>query len=118
MGDCPITFSTAVPLLPRMIPASTLWSYIDPDMTLTLTFGETMDQTVVPVPADFVLTVDDVVKVPSDVHWTGATTCVLDYSEVALAPNDVHLRFSTKTPLFLSILDELVTPFDLFITPA
>ena len=80
---------------------------------VTVTFGEDMDQTVAPVAADFNLELDGVPKVPTAVHWTTATTLVLDYSEALLDPALVELRFSTKTDQFLSVLGELVTPFDI-----
>jgi len=114
--DYPIPFATPHPLLRRFIPSSSVWSYIDPDLMVTLTFGEDMDQTVVPLPADFVLIVDDVDKTPDVVHWGTARTLVLDYSEGSLSVGQVRCRFSTKTDLFRSILGELITPFDIYVT--
>lgn len=89
---------------------------MDPDLSVTLNFAEDMDQTVQPLPADFVLSCDDVVKTIDTVTWVGARELAIDYSEVALAPTIVALRYSTKSSLFLSLLDELITPFDLIIT--
>jgi len=90
--------------------------YADPDLTVKLTFAENMDQAVQPLPSDFVLTVDDVVKTIYTITWISATELAIDYSEALLACTIVGLRYSTKSSRFLSLLDELVTPFDLIIT--
>lgn len=115
-GGCLIPFSTPLPLLPRFIPSATLWAYADPILTITLTFAEDMDQTVAPDTTDFVLTVDDVVKTLATSIWQDARNIELEYSEATLAPTVVDLRYSAKSINFLSVLDELVTPFDLEIT--
>jgi len=102
--------------LPRFIPPTTAWVYADPVLTVAIDFPEAMDQTAQPLPGDFVLTVDDVVKPIASLSWISALTMTLLYSEAVLGPTVVKLRFSTKSPLFRSVLGEIVTPFDLVIT--
>lgn len=116
MGDCPICFATSQPLLPRLIPASSNWTYADPALDVVLTFGENMDQTSQPLPADFVLDVDGVAKTPDTVTWDSATELSVEYSEVALGPTAVRCRYSTINPDFESALFEKVTPFDILVT--
>lgn len=91
------------------------YTYVDPNLAITLTFGESMDQTVVPLPAQFVLTCNDVVKVPDTVSWDDATHLSIDYAEAVLTVDLCYLRYMAKDPNFLSVLDELVTPFDLLV---
>jgi len=79
-------------------------------------FVEDMDQTTAPPVGDFVIWVDGMDKTPITAAWTGARNFTLTYSETVLGPSVVRTRFATKNPLFLSVLGELVTPFDILIT--
>lgn len=103
-------------MLPRLIPASSDWTYADPLLTVTLTFGETMDQTTKAPPGDFVLVVDDVEKIPISTIWDDANDFTMTYSEATLGAAVVRCRYSAKNPLMLSVLGELVTPFDILVT--
>ncbi len=114
--DCPITFATSHPLLPRLIPASSDWTYADPALDVVLTFGENMTQGTEPDPTDFVLDVDDVMKTPDSVQWDSATELSLHYAEATLGPSVIRCRFDRKNILFESVLHELVTPFDILVT--
>lgn len=116
MGDCPIGFATPQRLLPRLIPASSAWTYADPALEVVLTFAEDMDQTSQPLPGDFVLDVDGTEKTPDTVTWDSATELSLNYSEVALGPAAIRCRYSTINPDFKSVLLEKVTPFDILVT--
>ena len=116
MDDCPITFSTHHPLSPRLIPASSDWTYADPLLDVVLTFGENMNQAVQPLPGAFVLDVDGTLKTPILVTWDSATECSLHYSEAILGAAAVRCRFSTIDPLFESAAGEKVTPFDILVT--
>lgn len=113
MDDCPISFGTSHPLLPRLIPASSAWTYIDPMFSLDLTFGENMNQVTKPDASEFVFLVDGVEKVPTDEIWSSATVFNLQFSEALLAPTVVRCRYKTKNPDFESSLGEVVTPFDI-----
>lgn len=116
MDVCPITFYTGPPSLPRFLPSASIWAYADPLLTITLTFPENMDLGDEPPATDFVLTVDDVVKTVLDKQYTDATHFELTYSEGTLGPSVVEVRYSRKSALFQSALEELVTPFDMIIT--
>lgn len=115
MGDCPTTFNTPAPLLRRLIPSSSEFSYADPALEITVDFAQDMDNGVTPVPGDFVLTVDDVVKTIDTVSWDDNRHLSVDYSEAVLGPTVVELRFSTKTANFITDVDEFVTPFDIIV---
>ncbi len=112
MDDCPICFGTPSPLPPSFLPTSILTVYIDPTLTLGLTFGENMGQTVEPLPTEFVIVVDGVDKAPLTFTWASATEATITYSEVALGPVVVRLRYPTASARFRSVLLELITPFD------
>lgn len=112
MDDCPISFAASSPLLPSLIPVTIVTTYADPLLTLVITFGEDMDQTVEPLPAEFVIVVDGVSKTPITFLWDSATQCTLTYSEAVLGPVVVRLRYPTGSSRFRSVLLELVTPFD------
>lgn len=71
-----------------------------------------------PLPAQFVITCNDVDKTPDSVTWDDATHLSVDYSEADLTVEECWLRYSAKSPLFLSVADELITPFDLRVTLA
>lgn len=116
MDDCPTSFASSHPLLPRFIPASSAWTYVDPALEVVLTFGESMDQTSEPLPGDFVFDVDGVEKTPVSVTWDSATELSIEYSEATLSPTAVRCRYSTQNPDFLSVAGELVTPFDILVT--
>ncbi len=115
-GDCRICFATSHPLSPRLIPASSNWTYADPAFEVVLTFGENMDQTSQPLPADFVIDIDGVEKTPDTVTWDSATELSLDYNEAVLGPTVVRCRYSKINPDFESALFEKVTPFDILVT--
>jgi len=85
-------------------------------LTITLTFPETMSEVTTPVPADFVIIVDDVEKTPLGVEWGMVNDLSITYSEALMTPTVVKLRFSKKTDKFISVLDELITPFDLLVS--
>lgn len=116
MGDCPTTFRASQPLLPRLIPASSNWTYGDPNLAVVLTFGENMDEASEPDPEDFVLDIDGTDKTPDTITWDTATELSLDYSEATLGPTEIHCRFSKKNPDFLSVAGEVATPFDILVT--
>lgn len=116
MDVCPISFATSHPLLPRLIPASSAWTYVDPALDVVLTFAENMDQTSQPLPGDFVLDVDGTLKTPINITWDSATELSVEYSEVALGPTAVRCRYSKINPDFESALFEKVTPFDILVT--
>ena len=101
--------------MPRLIPASADWTYADPALDVVLTFGENMDQTSEPLPGDFVLDVDGVLKTPIAVAWDSATELSVEYSEAVLGPTVVRCRYSTINPDFESALFEKVTPFDILV---
>jgi len=82
-----------------------------------LYFTEDMSILSEPIPADFVLTVDDVVKTALSSSWFDLHQLTLTYDEAILGPTVVKVRFSTKNPDFISVAGEIVTPFDLVITP-
>jgi len=102
--------------LRRFLPDTLNWVYADPTLTITLTFPETMSEVTTPVPGDFVIIVDDVEKTPLDVEWGMVNDLAITYDEAILGPTAVRLRFPTKTDLFISDLDELITPFDLLVS--
>ena len=77
-----------------------------------------MDQTVVPLPAQFALTCNDIVKVPDTVSWDDATHLSIDYAEAVLGVDPCRLRYPAKDVNFLTVHDELVTPFDIIVTAA
>ncbi len=112
MDDCPICFATSLPLLPSLIPTTIVTTYADPLLTLALAFGEDMDETVEPLPAEFTIVVDGVDKTPITFVWDLAFQCTLTFSEALLAPTVVRLRYPTGSSRFRSVLLELVTPFD------
>lgn len=116
MDVCPISFATSHPLSPRMIPASSAWTYADPLLDVVLTFGENMNQVTQPLPGDFVLDVDGTLKTPVLVTWDSATELSLHYSEAVLGPTVVRCRYSSINPLFETSLGEKVTPFDILVT--
>ena len=102
--------------MPRLIPTSSGWTYVDPLLTCNLIFTEDMSILSEPIPADFVLTVDDVVKTVLSSSWLDLHTLTLTYNEAVLGPGVVRVRFSTKNPDFISVAGEIVTPFDMVIT--
>jgi len=116
-GGCLIPFSTPLPLLPRFLPDSTEWTYVDPLLSVELYFTPNMNIGVEPVPADFVLLVDDVEKTALSSSYFDANQLTLTFNEAALGPTVVKLRYSAKNPDFVSAAGEVVTPFDLVITP-
>ncbi len=116
MDDCPTSFATNLPLLPSLIPVTIVTTYADPLLTLVITFGEDMDQTVEPLPAEFVIVVDGVSKTPISFTWDSATQCTITYSEGVLGPTVVRLRYPAGSARFLSLLAERVTPFDFLTT--
>jgi len=87
-------------------------------LTVVLTFEPSMDETTEPPISSFVIDVDDVEKTPDSVAWLTPHEFSLNYSEAALGPSVIKCRFSTKSPLFLSLTGELVTPFDILVTAA
>lgn len=103
---------------PRLIPASSGWTYADPLLDIVLLFGENMIIATEPDPADFVLDVDGTDKVPVNITWDSATQLSIEYSEAVLGPSAVRCRYSTINPDFESALFEKVTPFDILVTPA
>jgi len=103
-------------LSPRLIPASSDWTYADPLLDVVLTFGENMAVGTQPLPGDFAIDVDGVDKVPILVTWDSATELSLHYSEATLGPTVVRCRFPTINPLFVSAAGESVTPFDILVT--
>ena len=116
MDDCPTPFFTSQPLSPRLIPASSDWTYADPLLDVVLTFGENMNQASQPLPGEFVLDVDGTLKTPILVTWDTATECSLHYSEAVLGAAVVRCRYSTKNSDFVSAAGEVVTPFDILVT--
>lgn len=78
-----------------------------------LTFPVDMDETVEPVPADFVLLSDGVPKTPDSLGWDTATTLELEYSEVLLDPVLVRAQYPLMAPNFQSLVGQPVFPFDL-----
>lgn len=84
---------------------------------MNLTFTDDMSIATQPIPADFVLTVDDVEKTALSSTWFDLHKLTLTYNEVTLNPSNVSVRFSTKNPDFISVAGEVVTPFDILITP-
>ena len=113
MDDCPTSFKSRLPLLPSFWPSALDWTYVDPLFDMLLSFDEDMDQTIFPLPAEFILTIDDIEQTISAVTWDDATTLSVEYSEAVLNPIVASLRYPTSSPRFLSVLGELVTPFDL-----
>jgi len=103
-------------LLPRLIPASSDWTYADPLLDVVLTFGENMNQVVKPDPAEFTLDVDGTDKVPILTTWDSATELSIHYSEAVLGAAVVRCHYQTKTDNFKSVLKEQVTPFDILVT--
>lgn len=116
MGDCPICFNTSHPLQPRLIPASSAWTYTDPALDIVLTFGEDMDETSTPPPEAFVLDVDGTEKTPDAIAWDSATELSIEYSEATLGPTVIRCRYSTHADDFVSVVGEEVTPFDILVT--
>ena len=116
MDDCPISFKTHQPLSPRMIPVSSDWTYSDPLLSVVLTFGETMNQTKEPLPAEFVFDVDGTEKTPINAAWDSATEFSIEYEEVTLGPSIVRCRYSAINPDFVTAAGEVVTPFDILVT--
>lgn len=84
---------------------------------MELYFTDDMSIASEPIPADFVLTVDDVVKTVLSSSWLDLHQLTLTFNEAVLGPSVVKVRFSTKNPDFISVAGEIVTPFDLVITP-
>lgn len=115
-GDCLNPFSVGPALSPRLIPASSVWSYADPALDIVLTFGENMDQTSEPDPGDFVLDVDGTDKTPTNITWDSATELSIEYSEATLGPTAINCRYTKINPEFESALFEKVTPFDILVT--
>lgn len=116
MDDCPITFATSHPLLPRLIPTGGDWTYGDPNLGITIDFAEDMDQTAEPPMAFWKIDVDGVNKTPDSGAWVDARQYGLAYAEAVLGPTDIRLHWQTKHPDLLSVLDELVTPFNILLT--
>ena len=115
MDDCPICFATKAPLLPSATPTSGEWSYVDPGLVIQIFFPVDMDQTVEPLPAQFIITADAVPKTPDSLGWTDATTMTLTYNEVALDPSVVRLAYPNMLPNFISLAGQPVFPFDLLL---
>ena len=112
MDVCPITFSAGPPLLPSLWPDSQEWTYADPILSVQLDWNEVMIDGVEPLPAEFEFLVDGVPKTPTTFIWNTTTQCTLTYSEALLGPSVVRNRYQTSSPRLLSVLGELVTPFD------
>lgn len=89
------------------------WSYADPDLVVQAFFPVDMDQTLEPVPADFIIEVDAAAKPPDALGWTDATTMTLTYQEAVLGPSVVRLQYPLMTDNFVSLQGQPVFPFDL-----
>jgi len=107
-----------VPLLPRFLPVTLDYTYVDPNLAITLVFDENMDQTVVPLPAQFILTCNGILKIADSIAWDDATHLSVDYSEAILDVDPCLLRYKAKNINFLSVAGELVTPFEILIAAA
>ena len=118
MDDCPICFATKAALLPSATPTSGEWTYVDPALVIPLFFPVDMDQTVEPLPAQFIIDVDGAPKTPDALGWTDATTMTLTYNEAVLGPSVISLEYPDLLPNFVSLQGQPVFPFDLLITPA
>ena len=118
MDVCPNTFSAGPPLLPRLIPVSSEWTYVDPLLDVVLTFDEPMFDGITPPPGVFTLDVDGTDKTPTTLTWDSTTELSIEYSEVILAPTVVRCRLPAKHNDLKSNTSELVTPFDILVTPA
>ena len=76
-----------------------------------------MDQTVEPLPGEFIIDVDGVPKTPDTLGWTNPTTMTFTYNEAVLGPSVISLEYPDMLPNFISLAAQPVFPFDLLITP-
>ena len=113
MVGFPTRFFTSQRSLPSSTPISFTWNYVDPNLILVVTFPVDMDQTVEPLPAQFIIDVDAAAKVPDTLGWTNPTTMTLPYAEAVLGPTVVRLQYPQMFPNFLSLQSQPVFPFDL-----
>ncbi len=113
MVGCPTASFTNLQSLPSSTPLSFTWNYVDPNLILVVTFPVDMDQTVEPLPAQFIIEVDAAAKVPDTLGWTNPTTMTLTYAEAVLGPTVVRLQYPQMFPNFISLVDQPVFPFDL-----
>lgn len=118
MAGCQIPFEVKVTLLPSSTPTSGTWTYSDPTLVIILTFPVDMDQTVEPLPAQFVIDVDGVPKTPDSLGWTDSKTMTLTYDEAVLGPSVVKCQYPAMFPNFVSLATQPVFPFDLLLVAA
>ena len=103
--------------MPSATPTVAESSYLDPQLEITLTFPVDMDETVEPLPAQFVIDVDAVPKTPDSLSWGDATHLLLIYSEALLAPSVIRTQYPQMFDNFVSLVGQPVFPFDLLTTP-
>ena len=103
--------------MPRLIPTSSAWTYVDPLLDVVLTFAEDMFDGITPPATVFTIDVDGVDKTPTTLTWDSTTELSIEYSEAVLAPTAVRCRLPALHPDLKSNVSELVTPFDILVTP-
>ena len=84
---------------------------------ITLNHPVDMDQTLQPLPAQFIIEVDGVPKTPDSVLWIAATQVTLLYAEVALGPTLIQTQYPVMFGNYISLVNQPVFPFDLTTTP-
>lgn len=113
MDVCPICFATSHLSLLSQQPTGVRWNYTVSDLTVFVDFATTMDVSVQPLPAAFVIDVDGVPKTPDSVSWDTSTALLLEYDEAALAPIVVKAQLPVADPLLRSSGLFIVQPFDI-----
>ena len=104
MDVCPITFETRAVLLPDAPPCGAFWSYDDPAFLVCLSFFEDMDTSVKPPKQFFDIQVDGDWHTVGGLAWLTNRCLGFSYSEAALTPSVVRIRFPAPHPLLRTAL--------------
>lgn len=92
---------------------SAVGSYSDPDLEITITFQNHMDQSVTPLPAELVMYADDVAKTPDSVSWAGDHELLLEYSEIGLGAPVIDVELENATDRLRCLAGGVIPPFRL-----
>lgn len=89
------------------------FEYSDPALNLEITFPVEMDQTVVPITADFVVEVDGSGTAIDNIEWDDGFTLLLELTAAGETGNPVVVIFATPTPRLRATDTHQACPFTL-----